>query len=493
MPQEILRMQNIDKRFPGVHALNDVDFNINAGEIHALVGENGAGKSTLMNVLIGSVIPDKGTIEIEGVQHAVSSPSYAIRHGIGMVPQELNIIPEITVAENIFLGIPNKKHGVINWKETNRRSEALLKDLGCSIDVRSLAKSLNVAELQMVQIARALAFGAKIIILDEPTASLTLQESRALFAIIKRLKDNGAGIVYISHHMEEIMDLSDRVTVMRDGQVVANLLTSQTSVEDLISHMAGEEVVLKKSERKFSSNEVFLQVDGLCSPGRIYDISFEVYRGEIFGLGGLVGAGRSEVVQAIFGYVPVEKGSIRMDGQAIAPSSPNHAIAAGIGYVPEERRQQAIFPDLSIRENMTIPFLRRLIENGRISLQKQRAITEKYIEELNIKTTDGEKKIKELSGGNQQKVILGRWIAQDLKLLILDEPTRGIDVKAKGEIHNIVRRLADSGLTVIVVSSEMDELINICDRVLVMHEGHMKGIIRTEGITAKDILDTALS
>ena len=493
MKQELMRMRDIDKSFPGVHALKDANFSLNAGEIHALIGENGAGKSTLMNVLIGAIRPDRGEIQIKGVPHVITSPNYAIRHGIGIVPQELNIVPDISVAENIFLGISNTTFGMINWKETYKKAAALIENLGCTIDVKSLAGEHNVAELQMVQIARALAFGAEIIIFDEPTASLTYQETRALFRIINRLKTSGAGIIFISHHLEEVAELSDRVTVMRDGEVVGTYATAETTESQLISLMAGQAITFSRIKRNYQSEDIVLRVSNLCHKSKFSDVSFSVKRGEIFGFGGLVGAGRSEVAQTVFGYLPLEQGSIVLNGKEICPRSPYEAIQAGIGYVPEERRQQAIFPELSIRENLTMPILRKLMKHGKINRKQQEQITGQYIADLKIRTTSTEKKICELSGGNQQKVILSRWMVQDLQVLILDEPTRGIDVKAKEEIHNIIRQLADGGLTVVVISSEMEELINLCDRIMVMQEGRVKGIVAAEGMTAKDILDIALS
>ena len=300
MKQEILCMHNIDKRFPGVHALKKANLSLYAGEIHALVGENGAGKSTLMNVLIGSVRPDQGEITIKGAAHVISSPNYAIRHGIGIVPQELNIVPDISVAENIFLGISNKKYGIISWKETYQKADALIRSLGCAIDVKSLAGSHNVAELQMVQIARALAFGAEIIIFDEPTASLTYQETRALFQIINRLKESGAGIIYISHHLEEVKELSDRVTVMRDGETVGTYATKETTESQLISLMAGQTITFNRIQRQYKSDDILLQVEHLCYKTKFTDVSFSVKRGEIYGLGGLVGAGRSEAADGQF-------------------------------------------------------------------------------------------------------------------------------------------------------------------------------------------------
>lgn len=301
------------------------------------------------------------------------------------------------------------------------------------------------------------------------------------------------GNIYISHHLEEVKELSDRVTVMRDGETVGTYATKETTESQLISLMAGQTITFNRIQRQYKSDDILLQVEHLCYKTKFTDVSFSVKRGEIYGLGGLVGAGRSEVAQSVFGYLPSEQGRILLNGKEIHPKNPCEAICAGIGYVPEERRQQAIFPELSIRENLTLPILSKLVKYGKINRKQQEEITDQYIADLKIKTTSGEKKISQLSGGNQQKVILSRWMVQNLQILILDEPTRGIDVKAKEEIHNIIRRLADNGLTVMVLSSEMEELINLCDRIMVMQEGRVKGVVDAGHTTAKDILNLALN
>lgn len=494
MNEVMLEMQGIHKRFPGVYALKDVSFSLRTGEVHALVGENGAGKSTLMNVLMGIYRPDQGTIRLDGVETQITSPNFAIRHNIGLVPQELNVVPEISVAENIFMGIPNLKRGIVlDWKATNSAAQKIMESLGCHIDVKTRARDCTVAQLQMVQIGRMLAFGAKIMIFDEPTASLTSQETRDLFLVIEKLKEQGAGIIFISHHLEEVEEISDRVSVMRDGELIETAPTSEMPIPRMISLMAGQEVKLGNLSRNFQGKEVILKVEGLTAKDCFRDVSFEVYKNEILGVSGLVGAGRTEVMLAIFGALPVESGSIYLKGKPAQIKSPSDAIRMGIGYLPEERRSDGIFPNLNVRENLVLPILRKLANRGIIHERQQMGIIDRYIKKLEIKAPSGEKLIRELSGGNQQKVIFARWIEMDTDILILDEPTRGIDVRAKDEIHRLIVSLAEAGKTIIVVSSEIEELLNISDRIMVMNEGRVKATLDAKGLSKNDILNATLN
>ncbi len=494
MSSYILEMENIHKRFPGVYALKDVCFRLTSGEIHALVGENGAGKSTLMNVLMGIVHPDSGNIVLNGVKTVIPSPGFAVRSSIGMVPQELKVVPEITIAENIFMGIPNLKGGLLlDWKATNNEAIKLMQGLGCKIDVRVKAKECTVAQLQMVQIARALAFGARILIFDEPTASLTYQETRELFRIMRQLKDSGAAIIFISHHLEEVMEISDRVSVMRDGEMVYTCDAKDITISRVISLMAGQDIVFSRLNRNFLGTDVALKVESLTARNHFKDVSFTLMKGEILGVGGLVGAGRTEVMLAIFGALPVESGKVYVNGKQIHIKSPQDAIRAGIGYLPEERRSDAIFPELSIRTNLTIPILRRIAHNSVIHRSDECAIVDRYIEKLEIKAPSGEKAIRELSGGNQQKVVFARWIEKNTDILILDEPTRGIDVRAKDEIHKLIASLAEEGKSIILVSSEIEELLNISDRIMVMNEGVVRTIFDAHAVNKNDILNAALN
>jgi ABC-type sugar transport system ATPase subunit len=345
----------------------------------------------------------------------------------------------------------------------------------------------------MMQIGRALVFGAKIIILDEPTSSLTFQEIDDLFHVMRQLKERGVGFIFITHHLDEVMEISDRVTVMRDGECVDTIDASMTNVSEIIAKMSGQDLVFSKSDRIFENDDILLNVKHLTHEKDYSDVSFDVKKGEIFGVSGLVGAGRTEVMLTLFGANPAKSGEIFFKGKRVSIKSSGEAINLGIGYLPEERRTQAIFPELSIRENLTIPILSRLFRRGRIDKKVQRGITGKYIEDFHITTTSGEKQIRDLSGGNQQKVILARWIEKNMELLILDEPTRGIDVRAKDEIHKLIESLAREGKTVIVVSSDIEELLNISDRIMIMHEGRVKNIVNAKEVGKHEILSYALS
>jgi ABC-type sugar transport system ATPase subunit len=491
---EVLRMVKINKAFPGVQALRNVDFNLNKGEVHALVGENGAGKSTLMNVLVGMLKKDSGQIFVNGNELDITSPAFAIRNYVGMVPQELNIVPQISVAENICMGVQSRKFGfILDWHDTYEKAKSIMDQLKLTVDPRKMAGSCSVAQLQRVQIGRALAFGARIIILDEPTSSLTYQEIIDLFNLINRLKGQGVGFIFITHHLDEVMEISDRVTVMRDGERVDTMNTAETDINEIIAKMSGHAIAFNKTDRKFDGGEIILRVKNLTHESDYSDVSFEVKRGEIFGVSGLVGAGRTEVMLTIFGSNPAKSGEIYFKERPVSIGSSREAINLGIGYLPEERRTQAIFPELSIRENLTIPILTRLFKNGRIDKREQRGIAKKYIDNFHIKTTSGEKQIRDLSGGNQQKVILARWIEKDMELLILDEPTRGIDVRAKDEIHKLIESLARAGKTIIIVSSEIEELLDISDRIMIMHEGRVKDIINANEASKRDILSRTLN
>jgi len=494
MEQDLLRMIKINKGFPGVRALKDVNFDLREGEVHALVGENGAGKSTLMNVLSGMLQKDSGQIFVSGVELAITSPSFAIRNSIGMVPQELNIVPEISVAENICLGVQSRKVGfILDWKETNRKAKEIMQRLGLHMDPHKTACLCSVAQLQMVQIGRALAFGVKIVILDEPTSSLTYQEKENLFQVVRQLRQDHVGIIFITHHIDEVEEISDRVTIMRDGENVETLHTKDTSIREIITKMSGQEEIFSVHNREFKGEDILLKVENLCHKTDYRNVSFDVKRGEVFGLAGLVGAGRTEVIMTIFGANRAESGSVYFKGSQVSINTPKEAIDLGIGYLPEERRTQGIFPELSIRENLTMPILKRISRYGVIDTNEQHKITEQYIRNLQIKTTSDENYIRNLSGGNQQKVIFARWIEKNTELLILDEPTRGIDVRAKDEIHKLIKLLAEEGKTIIVISSEVTELLDVTDRIMIMHEGNVKGIVNAGEVSQQDILRIALS
>lgn len=490
-------MKDINKSFPGVNALSDVNFELEEGEVHALLGENGAGKSTLMNILSGNYRADSGEILLFGKKTKMISPAFAIHNGIGLVPQELNVMPEMSVAENIYIGNPPTRGKTKAFFDTGvslEKAKELMDSLGAPIDVSAPAKKYSVAILQLVQIARALAFGAKILILDEPTATLTLRETENLFQVIKKLTNQGTSIIFITHRLEEVFQIADKATVMRDGQVITRLNVADTTIDEIIYHMAGKNVAMGRKQRNFLGDDIHLKVKNLTKKGEFKDVSFEVRRGEILGFGGLVGAGRSEVMLAIFGYSQADSGEIYVNGKKVESRSVKDAIAAGIGYLPEERAAQSLIPELSVKENLTISVLDKITKFGLVDNHKQQEITEQYIKSLGIKTPSCEQAIKNLSGGNQQKVVFGRWIERNLDILILDEPTRGIDVRSKSEIYDLVRKLADSGKTILLVSSEMEELLNVSDRIVVMNEGIVKAIVdNVDGLTQEELLQTALN
>ncbi len=493
MNENILEFHGIYKRFPGVQALSDVSLFVRRGEIHGLIGENGAGKSTLMKVLMGLYHADNGEIVFDDRTERPTSPFHAMSIGIGMVPQELDLNPYVSVKENIYLGNELKgRLGFIDWKKTTSEARRALKMIGADVDPNIVVNKLSVAQQQLVQIARTLMTGAKLLIFDEPTASLTSVETEFLLQLVLRLKEQGKTIIFISHHLEELLSVTDRITVMRDGFVVNLCPTCDASIEMLIEHMAGKKIQQMKRIEREIDNDIILKVEDFCRKGEFENISFEVKRGEIFGLGGLVGAGRTELMNSIFGITQPDSGRMYFEGAEVHVRSPHEAINLGIGYVPEERRLQGIFPELSVRENMVVSIFERLFKTFVLRYSKAETICREYIDKIRIKTPSSSTQIRSLSGGNQQKVILSRWLIRNSKLLILDEPTRGIDVNAKSEIYVLIQNLAQQGITVIVVSSEQEELLLLTDRVMIMHEGVVKGFRNTGTLKEKDILDIAL-
>jgi len=495
MDEWVLEMRGICKRFPGTQALSDVDFNLKKGEIHALIGENGAGKSTLMNVLIGIHKMDKGEIILNGEKTENIHPYDAQLKGIAMVPQELNLIPEVSVAENIFLGNERKKSrvGLIDWKSTEKQAMELLEKLGAKVDVRQKLGCLSPAYQQLVSIARSLAAGSQILIMDEPTASLTISETETLFKSMRKLRDEGKSIIFITHHLEEVKEITDRTTIMRDSRVVHNDNTRNLSIEDMIFYMANRKIEKAVKQPKEISNEIFLEIREFSRQNEFENISFCVRKGEVFGVAGLVGAGRTELFKAIYGLTKKDSGKTFIENREVDINSASVAISKGIGYVPEERRRMGIFPLLSVAENMMMPSYKKLSKAGLIKFTNVKNNANYYGKELKIKTPSCNTIIKNLSGGNQQKVILARWMAKGVKLLILDEPTRGIDVNAKGEIHKLIKEMASEGVSVVVISSEIEEVIALADRIMVMHEGKLKGFVdNLQDCVQEDILKIAL-
>ncbi|MEM7735529.1 MAG: sugar ABC transporter ATP-binding protein [Deinococcota bacterium] len=481
--QPLLDLRGVHKRFPGVHALRGVDFSLHAGEIHALVGENGAGKSTLIKIMSGVHQPDEGRVLVSGQSVNFQSPKDAQTHGIDTIHQELSLYPELSVAENIFLGhAPMRQVGpawspvnVLDWETMRTRAQELLADLDASdIDVRAKVGSLNIGNRQRVEIAKALSLEASVLIMDEPTAALTEADVAKLFVLTKRLRERGVGIIYITHRLTEVFELADRVTVLRDGSYIDSKPTPETNEAEVISMMVGRTIEQLFPKQMGSPGEVVLEVRNLTSPPLTKNVSFSVRAGEIVGLAGLVGSGRSETAQVLFGITPATSGEVLLNGQSVNLTNPTEAIAAGIAYVPEDRAQQGLIRPMTIRENVSLAVLSGNNLNQFIDSSTETQLAADAITQFAIRATGGEQVVGKLSGGNQQKVVVSKWLASKPKLLIIDEPTRGVDVGAKAEIHRIISALAvEQGLAILMISSELPEILGMSDRVLVMREGEL--------------------
>ncbi len=487
----ILRMKKITKTFPGVKALNQVDLDLKEGEVHALLGENGAGKSTLIKVLGGIYHADGGTIEINDKEVKINSVQDAEENGIAIIHQELVLVPYMSVAENIFLGRELGAGISVNLKAQEKEAQEVLDKLGMDIDARTLVKDLPIAKQQMVEITKAVATNSKILVMDEPTSSISEKEVENLFNIMRDLTAHGVGIIYISHKMSELAEICDRVTVMRDGEYVGTKVVKDTSRDDLIAMMVGRQLT-SYYERDFAEpGEEVLRVENITDNKRVFNVSFNLKKGEIIGFAGLVGAGRSETMQAIFGLTKGVTGEIFINGKKVDIKSPIDAMNNGLVMVPESRKEQGLFLIQDVKYNTTIEILDQFIKNFRVNHAKETEVTQKYIDMMSTKTPSQQQVIGNLSGGNQQKVLIGRWLATNPRILILDEPTRGIDVGAKAEIYAIMNSLIKQGVSIIMISSEMPEIINMSDRVYVMAEGTIKGCIDHEEISQEAIMKLA--
>jgi ribose transport system ATP-binding protein len=473
----ILRVNHISKKYPGVTALDDVNLELRRGEVHAIVGENGAGKSTLIKTISGAIEPTFGTIEVEGETFKKMTPQLARKHGIAVIYQEFTLIPVLTAAENIFLGEYLMKGLVLNLKEMDRQSRELFQKLNIEIDPNTMVADLTTGYQQIVEIAKAISKNAKLLIMDEPSAPLTMSEVNAMFKIVDTLKAQGVTIIYISHRLEEIFRLSDRVSVFRDGKYITTMNTAETNKNELIKHMVGRELTESYPMRNKPATETSLSIRKLCGNG-VKDITFDVKRGEILGLAGLIGAGRTELMQLLFGYEKITSGEIILDGIDIHPQNCAGAIGMGIALVPEDRKQQGMILDMTIKENITLPILKDISKFSKINSLREEQITQEYSERLRIKAPSMKQQVKNLSGGNQQKVVLAKWLATNPKVMIFDEPTRGIDVGAKQEIYRIMNDLANEGKTIIMVSSDMEELFGMSDRIVVICQGRVTGILK---------------
>jgi len=476
--QPILQMRGINKTFSGVSALSAANISIMPGEVHAIIGQNGAGKSTLIKVLNGAHKQDSGEILFQSEQVDYQSPHEAQMAGISTIFQEINLIGYRSVTENICLGYEPTRFGFVDWKKAQAHSEAMLARFGLTLDVNKPLQDYNIAIQQLVAIARAVALDAKVVIMDEPTSSLDDKEKEVLFRVIRELRDTGVAIIYVSHHLDELFQICDSVTVMRDGRTVERRDIKGMTKLQMVAAMLGrneadfsDETNRSKTPLNSSQN-VLLEVEHLAGAGILSDVSFKLHRGEILGLAGLLGAGRSEIARAIFGLdQAVKQGKVKIAGKEVNYPQPIHAINNKIGFCSEDRKEDGIIPQLSVRENLTLALLPKISKNGFINEQREREIVEQFMQSLGIKASSMEQPISQLSGGNQQKVLLARWLATDPSILMLDEPTRGIDVGAKAEIQNLIKSLAKKGMTVLMISSEFEELVDGADRVVVIQEG----------------------
>jgi ABC-type sugar transport system ATPase subunit len=479
----ICRIINVTKVFPGVIALNNVSFDIKKGEIHAIIGENGAGKSTLMNILSGVYYPDEGHIEFEGNVIKFRDPRHAQHTGIAMIHQELSLSRYMSVAENIYQGrMLTKSFGFIDRKKMISECRKYLTTLGVdNIDPRVLVKYLSVSQMQLIEIAKAVSLNAKLLIMDEPTSSLTTGEITLLLKIMKSLKNEGVSILFITHKLEEVLEIADRITVLRDGSYIDTLQKDDATLEKMVSLMVGRNFE-KKAHREFiqdySDREVILEVQNLSSSDRVKNVSFKLYKGEVLGLTGLVGSGRTELLQSIFGMEKMASGKVLINGKEVKINHPADAIKLGLGMIAEDRKEQGMLLKLSVQDNMTIVHLKKLSSALQfINKKRSKEISNKYVNLLSIKTPSLKQISKNLSGGNQQKTIIARWLMNQPKILFMDEPTHGIDVGAKAEIYKLIDELSKMGVSVILLSSELPEVLALCDRIMVMHHGQLKGIL----------------
>ena len=496
MDNQIISVKNLNKSFGGIRAISDINLDFRCGEIHALMGENGAGKSTLCKILSGAYTPDSGTIIVNGKEYSELTPRLAKDEGVGMIYQEFNLVNEMTVYENIFLGKEIRKGMLIDRRAMIAQTRELFRRMNIALDPMTKIKDLSIAFCQLVEIAKTLQEEARVIIFDEPTAPLTTDEITVLFGIIRKLKEDGLAVIYISHRMDEIMELTDCVTVMRDGQVVKTLQTDKTDIQEIIRLMIGRTIDETFPPRRPSSEidrsgTPALEVRGLTNR-KVKDVSFRLYRGEILALSGLVGSGRTEILRALFGADPIQKGEIFVSGKkADFKNKPGKAIRAGISLLPEDRKRQGLHLFMSIRNNLSLAKIRELSRLLLINLRREKEQSDKYIHTLSIKIANMNDPVSSLSGGNQQKVVVSKWLMTDGDILLFDEPTRGIDVGAKKEIYELLDKLRHEGKAIIMVSSEMPEVIGMCDRTIVMYEGAQQGELLWEDMTQERIMEYA--
>ncbi|MBO5170579.1 MAG: sugar ABC transporter ATP-binding protein [Oscillospiraceae bacterium] len=479
--ENILKLTQINKSFPGVKALSDVNLTVKKGEVHALVGENGAGKSTLMKIISGAYKKDSGTVWFDGKEIENTTPKQSEMMGISIIYQELNLIERISVAENVFIGRYPMKHGMVQWKKMYQDAQKLFDEYELKMDAHSLVRSLTMAQKQMVEIIKAVSINAKIIIMDEPTSSLSGKETESLFRIIRKLKSRGVAVVFITHRLDEIFEICDHMTVLRDGHYVGERDIKDITKDEMITMMIGRELTQQYPERTNPIGEVTLAVKNITDgSSRVKNVSFEVHKGEVLGFYGLVGAGRTETMRMIFGVDPLAGGEIFINGEKHVIRSPRDAIHFGMGFVTENRRDEGLFLRSSVRVNTVMVALRKILKKGFINYRIEADVAKKYVDMLHTATPSIDQKTMFLSGGNQQKVVLSKWLFSDSDIIIFDEPTRGIDVGARREIYEIINALVADGKTVVMISSDMEEIMGVSDRILVMYEGTIAGEIQKE-------------
>lgn len=486
-------MTGISKSFDGNSVLTNVEFSVKKGEIHALMGENGAGKSTLMKILTGIYARDTGEVKVRGKLVDFKNPKEAEHAGIAVIHQELNILPDLTVAENLFLGNEKTfgKSGILKTKEMNKKAKVILGELGLDVDVKTVARELSVGKQQIIEIAKAMSSNAEVIVMDEPTAALTEREIVSLFETIRTLQSTGVSFVYISHRMEEIFALCDRITILRDGNYVGVKEIKETSFDEIVQMMVGRELGERFPERNATIGDVKLTASGLTRNGHFEDISFELRKGEVLGIAGLMGAGRTEVAQSLFGYKKLQKGTISLNGKPVKISSPLQAKKLGFGYVTEDRKSEGLIVDFSVKDNLSLTNFNKVSSKGIIKANEEKVLYETMVKRLGVRTSGPNQAAKSLSGGNQQKVVIAKWLGIEPNVLILDEPTRGVDVGAKKEIYSIINELAEKGVAILMISSELPEIIGMADRVLVMHEGTLTAELQKAEMSQERIMHYA--
>lgn len=488
--RNILELKHISKQYTGVKALDDVSISFRRGEVHALMGENGAGKSTLIKTLSGAIQPNDGEIVFEGTTYTHMEPHQAMELGIHVIYQEFNMMPELSVAENIFMGQQLGGGVLFNKSITEERAQKILDGMHVKINAKETVRNLSVANMQLVEIAKALTRDVKVLVMDEPTAPLTDAEVETLFEIVQMLKSKGVTIIYISHRIAEVFQISDRVSVLRDGRFIKTVMTNEVDRDELIRLMVGREVSDTYPKRDFAPGEVVLELRDVCGNG-VENVSFAVRSGEIFGLSGLVGAGRTETMRMIFGADPIDSGEVLLNGQPVHPKHPAEAVKLGIGLIPEDRKQQGLLLDLPIFTNISMATMRDISRFTVVNSRAEKENVNRLVEAVTIKTPSIAQLVRNLSGGNQQKVVLAKWLAANCKVLIFDEPTRGIDVGARHEIYKLMNELCRQGIAIVMISSDMEEILGMSDRIMVLCEGHQAGILEREAFSQETILSLA--